>query len=140
MRQAASSRHFGVLKLMYRIMMASNPLVAAEWHPSFCADTASSGNTRMLKWLREHGFQWDSLTIANAAGEGHISVLKWAIDNGCAFDERACAKAALGGHLHVLKYLSQRMSLRFADRNQCRERTLFERVVLAPPTGLRMGG
>ena len=46
MRGSASSRHFGVLKLMYKVMMVSKPLVANEWDPSFCAETARSGNTR----------------------------------------------------------------------------------------------
>ena len=109
MRGAASSRNFSGLKLMYKMMMgSSNPLVANEWDPSFCAETARSGNTRMLEWLRNHGFPWNSLTIANAAWAGHLFLLKWARDNGCPFDESACANAALRGHVHVLKWLRKK--------------------------------
>ena len=105
MRVAASCKHFGVLKLMYKMMMASNPVVADEWDPSFCVETARSGNARMLEWLRNHGFPWNSRTIAIAAWEGHLSLVKWAIGNGCPFDESACANAAIQGHLDVLKWL-----------------------------------
>ena len=40
----------------------------------------------MLKWARENGCPWDTMTCADAAQYGHLDVLKWAIENGCDYD------------------------------------------------------
>ena len=59
---------------------------------------------QVLKWAREKGCPWNSLTCSRAAKGGHLEVLKWARENGCPWNEQTCAYAAKGGHLEVLKW------------------------------------
>ena len=37
----------------------------------------------ILKWARENGCRWHTLTCAFAAKNGHFEILKWARENGC---------------------------------------------------------
>jgi hypothetical protein len=60
----------------------------------------------MLKWARENGCPWTSLTCAYAAKGGHLEVLKWARENGCPWNiEAVRANATNGSHLEMLEWL-----------------------------------
>ena len=69
-----------------------------------CSVIASKGYLEILKWARENGCNWDSLTCSFAAENGHLNVLQWARENGCYWNSDTCYGAAKGGHLEVLKW------------------------------------
>ena len=71
---------------------------------NICSGAAFGGHLNLLKWARENGCDWDSLTCTAAACNGHMDILKWARENGCDWNSDACAYAALNGHLEVLKW------------------------------------
>ena len=75
-----------------------------DWNSLTCAYAAENGHLEVLKWARENGCDWDSSTCAYAAENGHLEVLKWARENGCDWDYWTCAYAAENGHLEVLKW------------------------------------
>src|ERR1700692_754925 len=58
----------------------------------------------ILKWARENGCHWNTLTCAYAAKNGHFEILKWARENGCPWNEYTCANAAQNGHFEILKW------------------------------------
>ena len=49
----------------------------------FCPEAASSGNVKLLEWVRNVGLPWDERVCSNAALNGHLEVLKWAKEHGC---------------------------------------------------------
>ena len=69
-----------------------------------CEDAARGGHLEVLRWAREKGCPWNSLTCSRAARGGHLEVLKWARENGCSWNEETCANAVEDGHLEVLKW------------------------------------
>ena len=58
----------------------------------------------VLKWARENGCEWNSLTCSYAAEGGHLDVLQWARENGCECGAATCVCAARSGHLEVLRW------------------------------------
>ena len=54
----------------------------------------------MLKWARERECPWhDVSTCASAAAGGHLEVLRWLRQHGCEWDADTCRCAARRGHL-----------------------------------------
>jgi len=66
----------------------------------------------VLRWVREHGCDWDEETCSEAAAGGHLEVLTWVREHGCPWVEvdegdgeytmNCCTCAVSGGHLEVL--------------------------------------
>ena len=67
-----------------------------------CHEIASKGYSRVLKWAREIGCQWDNSTCNGAARGGHLELLQWVIQEGCTWNNAAGVSAARGGHLQQL--------------------------------------
>jgi hypothetical protein len=74
------------------------------WNAKTCANAASSGYFRILKYAHEHGCPWDEETCWYAAENGHLECLKYLHEHGCPWDEETCWYAAYHGHLECLKY------------------------------------
>ena len=55
---------------------------------------ASSGNLKLVMWLRGEGCPWDIDTCFWAVEQGHVEVLRWARENGCPWDAEARDEAA----------------------------------------------
>jgi len=100
-KQAVHNNYFGAAKIMYKLMMAAKPH-EIERVEEYYACTVHCGNLRMLKWLRERGFPWDTTTSAGAVD--NLFVLKWLKEKGCPWDETTCTAAALAGNLPALKW------------------------------------
>src|SRR5580692_11608323 len=67
--------------------------------PLKCHVIASEGSLEVLKWARDEGCSWDSITCTYAAENGHLEVLKWARSEGCEWNSYTCSWAAENGHL-----------------------------------------
>ena len=78
------------------------------WNAKTCANAASSGYFRILKYAHEHGCPWDEKTCMDAADGGHLDCLKYAHENGCPWNTSTCSFAANNGHLECLKYAHER--------------------------------
>lgn len=70
-----------------------------------CALSATHNYLNVLKWLREHNYQWDYHTCVNAAERGNMEILKWAINKGCPVTENVYIKAVIKGRLMMLQWL-----------------------------------
>ena len=46
-----------------------------------CLHAANAGHLAVLRWAREHGCPWDSITCIYAAMTGRLEVLQWVRDN-----------------------------------------------------------
>jgi len=46
----------------------------------------------VLKWLREHGYPWNSDTMYHARVKKHADIIKWALENGCSETKRYISK------------------------------------------------
>ena len=55
---------------------------------------ASSGNLKLVMWLRGEGCPWDIDTCYWAVKKGHVEVLRWARENGCPWTANTRDKAA----------------------------------------------
>jgi hypothetical protein len=66
---------------------------------------ASSGNVKLMEWLRQRRVVFDAQTAVAAAAAGKIDVLRYLRSVGCEMDEISCDMAAYYKHLDVLKYL-----------------------------------
>ena len=51
-----------------------------------CEAAALGGHLEILRWARQHGFEWGVRTSSRAAAGGHLKVLKWLRENGCPWD------------------------------------------------------
>ena len=68
---------------------------------------AKSDNIPLLKILLKYNSTNGIYITYGAASNGHLDVLKWARENGCKWDSLTCSNAALNGHLYVLKWASE---------------------------------
>ena len=106
------------IKLL-KILLNHNPIYGKY----ITYGAASNGHLDVLKWARENGCKWNSLTCAYAAENGHLNVLKWARENGCEWDSSTCKCAAQNGNLDVLKWARENgckwdsWTCKFADGN-----------------------
>lgn len=66
-----------------------------------------TGDLKLLKWFRKHGYPWDENTCTLAAMGGHLHVLKWARKMGCKWNSNTLLKASVGRHLHVYNWAIQ---------------------------------
>ena len=62
-----------------------------------------SGRVELLRWVREHGCDWNEATCAEAALGGHLEVLMWAREHGCPWVEASVRARAR--HVEVLRWL-----------------------------------
>ncbi len=65
---------------------------------------AYSGHLGCLRYAREQGCAWDSMTLEAAAARGHLDCLRYAHENGCEWSPNVPAQAASNGHLDCLRY------------------------------------
>jgi hypothetical protein len=63
-----------------------------------------NGRLDVLRWAREGGCPWDTLTCAAVARRGHLHILQWVRAHGCTWNAWTCAYAAENGHLHILQW------------------------------------
>ena len=69
-----------------------------------CESAALGGHLEILRWARQHGFEWGVRTSSRAAAGGHLKVLKWLRENGCPWDDDIGWFAAQNGHMDVLRW------------------------------------
>ena len=60
-----------------------------------------------LKWLRQHGCDWDVRFCNAAVSNDNLEALKWAISEGCAWDEWTLSEAAKSGNIAIVEYCLQ---------------------------------
>jgi hypothetical protein len=60
-----------------------------------------------IKWLRENGFEWESLAIAEAAKNGDIPMMTWLHESGCELDHYAYDDALDSNNMQVLEWLNE---------------------------------
>jgi hypothetical protein len=122
---AAGDGHLDVLKYLYN--------ERCPWDPSVCDVAAMQGDLTAVRWLREHGYGWDSAgvtkcaarsgsvplmqylrgyraeltadTMREAAQEGHTELCAYLHSQQCPMDELCCAAAASAGHADTLRWL-----------------------------------
>ena len=78
------------------------------WNAKTCANAASSGYFRILKYAHEHGCPWDKRTCDNAARYGHLECLKYAHERGCPWDAKTYFCAMSNGNMEVILFLIER--------------------------------
>ena len=57
-----------------------------------------------LRYVHEHGCEWNKGACLLASVNGHLECLKYAHEHGCKWDAGICMWAARNGHLQCLKY------------------------------------
>ena len=62
------------------------------------------GNLKILKWLKEQGYQFDSNDWYHAVKYQVLRVLKWAKNNGYKVNQWAFDYAIKNKHLDILKF------------------------------------
>lgn len=55
-------------------------------------------------WAREHGITFDEMTCIHAAAVGNLPMLQWLRENGCPWDARVIALARISDHEHVVEW------------------------------------
>lgn len=96
-RYAAQYGHINI------IIWITNIYANLKEDREICGYAARGDYSDTLKWLREHGFVWDSRTCIYAARNNRTNILKWAIENGCPGHEMVCTNIAKYGHLDLLQ-------------------------------------
>jgi hypothetical protein len=75
-----------------------------------CATAAQSGNLKILKFLKEKNFRWNSKTSEMAAENGNLELFQWIINNNCPLGPLITHLACKKGHLHILQWFYEYIS------------------------------
>jgi hypothetical protein len=78
--------------------------LGADWDSVTFRMLAQNGDLEALKWARKHGCPWEAPTCASAALNGRFDILKWARKHKCPWDSSTCSAAALSGNFEILKW------------------------------------
>jgi hypothetical protein len=68
----------------------------------------SAGHLHVLRYLREHGCEWQHGCCKAAAKRGDVAMLRYLCDEGCPMDERACEAAVAARKPEALRLLRER--------------------------------
>ena len=85
---------------------------AVEWlrnaHCEVMEQAASSGNLKLVQWLRAEGCDWNEEACGWAAKCGHLEVLQWLWSNGCHhFMGQVIGPALDQGHVEMLRWVRE---------------------------------
>jgi hypothetical protein len=89
-----------------------------------CDWAAKSGSIDLLRWLKEHGSEFEFSNCEGAAFGAHQHVLQYLHDEGCEWDDSACSGAARNGHLKVLQWLHEQGCPWDPDRSVAMQQTV----------------
>ena len=73
-----------------------------------CDLAAKGGQFEVLKWAREQGYHWSSLTCTYAAGINRFDIVNWARDSGCRWSDLTLAAAVENENFDAVKQLCSR--------------------------------
>jgi hypothetical protein len=78
-----------------------------RWHWSASTAAAKRGDLEMLRWIREHGCNWNEHSIlSEAASSGDVELAAWVKQQpGVVCNESAMVAAAAKGHTAMCEYL-----------------------------------
>ena len=73
-----------------------------NWYGSY-----NYANLDTMKWLKENGCEFDSVTFNNAASNGNLDNMKWLKENGCEICQNTFSSAASNGNLDNMEWLKE---------------------------------
>ncbi len=79
---------------------------------TYCFDdafyiAALKGNLDNMKWLKESGYPWSTLTFDAATLNGKLDNMKWLLENGCPWNFETLEAAEQNGNPDNLKWLKE---------------------------------